>query len=213
MLKGVKEKTRLLEERFEIEIKELRLQLHELINKKGKIHYKTLQKINKQNNIETQNNTQNIQQNINIIGFDKENLNEIFSSNEKLDILKHRFGSLNQLIEYTHFNDKYPELKNIKITNLNNNIAYKYDENKKKFIATSKEDLISNIITSRMYDIETFSLNEELDNKLSKKDKAVIQTFIDQFYKDENLFVDNRKDDIKFIIYNGCEQLMNNKLL
>ena len=64
-----------------------------------------------------------------------------------------------------------------------------------------------------MYDIETFSLNEELDNKLSKKDKAVIQTFIDQFYEDENLFVDNRKDDIKFIIYNGCEQLMNNKLL
>jgi len=203
----LKEKTRLLEERFESEIKELRSQLRELINKKGKIHYKTLQKINKQNNIETQNNTQNIQQNINIIGFDKENLNEIFSSNEKLNILKHRFGSLNQLIEYTHFNDKYPELKNIKITNLNNNIAYKYDENKKKFIATTKEDLISNLITSRMYDIETFSLNEELDNKLSQKDKAVIQKFIDQFYEDEDLFVDNRKDDIKFIIYNGCEQL------
>ena len=203
----LKEKTRLLEERFESEIKELRSQLRELINKKGKIHYKTLQKINKQNNIETQNNTQNIQQNINIIGFNKENLNEIFSSNEKLNILKHRFGSLNQLIEYTHFNDKYPELKNIKITNLNNNIAYKYDENKKKFIATTKEDLISNLITSRMYDIETFSLNEELDNKLSQKDKAVIQKFIDQFYEDEDLFVDNRKDDIKFIIYNGCEQI------
>ena len=204
----LKEKTKLLEERFESEIKELRSQLRELINTKGKIHYKTLQKINSQNNIENQqNNTQNIQQNINIIGFDKENLNEIFSSNEKLNILKHRFGSLNQLIEYTHFNDKYPELKNIKITNLNNNIAYKYDENKKKFIATTKEDLISKLITSRMYDIETFSLNEELDNKLSQKDKAVIQKFIDQFYEDEDLFVDNRKDDIKFIIYNGCEQL------
>ena len=99
----LKEKTRLLEERFESEIKELRSQLRELINTKGKIHYKTLKKINSQNNIENQqNNTQNIQQNINIIGFDKENLNEIFSSNEKLNILKHRFGSLNQLIEYTH---------------------------------------------------------------------------------------------------------------
>ena len=203
----LKKQNQELKEKYGKEIEELRSQLRELINKKGKIHYKTLQKINSQNNIENQqNNTQNIQQNINIIGFDKENLNELFSSNEKLNILKHRFGSLNQLIEYTHFNDKYPELKNIKITNLNNNVAYKYDENKKKFIATTKEDLISNLITSRMYDIETFSLNEELDNKLSQKDKAVIQKFIDQFYEDEDLFVDNRKDDIKFIIYNGCEQ-------
>lgn len=188
------------------EIEELREQLRELINKKGKIHYKTLQKINKTGHIDTQNNIENQQNTINIIGFSKENLSELFSNKEKMDILNYNYGSLNKLIEYTHFNDKYPEFKNIKITNLTNNIAYKYDEHKKRFIATTKDSLITDLITNRMYDIETFSLEEDLDGQMNKKNRAIIEKFIEQFYEEEDLFVNDRKEDVKFIIYNGCEQ-------
>ena len=35
--------------------------------------------------------------------------------------------SKRSLIECVHFNDKYPQFKNIAITNLKDNIAYKYD--------------------------------------------------------------------------------------
>ena len=41
----------------------------------------------------------------------------------------------------------YPQFKNILITNLQNNLAYKYDEDKKIFITISKERLLEDIIS------------------------------------------------------------------
>jgi hypothetical protein len=188
------------------EITELKAQIKELMNKQCKIHYKTLQKINNNNinnnNINNiQNNTQN--NNINIIGFNKENLLELFSDKEKLNILKKKYNSLNYFIEYAHFNNKYPQLKNIKITNLKDNIAYKYDSEKNKFIATTKDDLINDLVISRMTDIDEFQT--EIYDKLSKKEQDIIKNMLDEFYNDEDKYKDKKKEDIKFIIYNNSE--------
>lgn len=185
---------------FQKEINELKNQIKELMNKNCKIHYKTLQKINKQQNIQNQNNIQN---NINIIGFNNENLIELFTEKEKLKILGKKFNSLNYLIEYTHFNNKYPQLKNIKITNLKDNVAYKYDNKKNKFIATTKDELINDLVISRMTDIDEFQT--EVFDKLSLKEQQIIKKMLDDFYDDETKYSDNKKDEIKFIIYNNSE--------
>jgi hypothetical protein len=176
---------------FQKEIEDLKNQLKEFMNKNCKIHYKTLQKINNQ-----QNNTQNIntQNNINIIGFTKENLLELFSPKEKLNILQKKFNSLSYIIEYTHFNKKYPQMNNIKITNLNNNIAHIYDGIKNKFIATTKDKLISDLIINRMYDIEEFK--GEVMEKMTKKEKDIINRMLNKFYEDEEIFIDNKKEEI-----------------
>ena len=181
---------------FQKEIIELKEQMKELINKNCKIHYKTLQKINTQNNIQNQ-------QNINIIGFNKENLLELFSDKEKLKILKKKYDSLNYFIEYAHFNNKYPQLKNIKITNMKDNIAYKYDDNKNKFIATTKDDLINDLVINRMTDIDEFKT--EIYDKLNSKEQNIIKNMLDEFYNDEDKYKNKKKDDIKFIIYNNSE--------
>ena len=186
---------------FQKEINELKNQIKNLMNKNCKIHYKTLQKINNQNNIE--NNIQNIQNNINIIGFNKENLIELFSEKEKIKILGKKFNSLNYLIEYTHFNDKYPQLKNIKITNLKDNVAYKYDNKKNKFIATTKDELINDLVISRMADIDEFQT--EVFEKLNNKEQKIIKKMLDDFYNNETKYSDMKKDEIKFIIYNNSE--------
>jgi hypothetical protein len=185
---------------FQKEIDELKNQLKELMNKNCKIHYKTLQKINSQQNIQNQNNIQN---NINIIGFNNENLIDLFTEKEKLKILGKKFNSLNYLIEYTHFNNKYPQLKNIKITNLKDNVAYKYDNKKNKFIATTKDELINDLVISRMTDIDEFQT--EVFDKLSLKEQQIIKKMLDDFYDDEIKYSDNKKDEIKFIIYNNSE--------
>ena len=185
---------------FEKEINELKNQIKDLMNKNCKIHYKTLQKINNQQNIQNQNNIQN---NINIIGFNKENLIELFTEKEKLKILGKKFNSLNYLIEYTHFNNNYPQLKNIKITNLKDNVAYKYDNCKNKFIATTKDELINDLVISRMADIDEFQT--EVFDKLSDKEQSIIKKMLDDFYNDEEKYSDMKKDEIKFIIYNNSE--------
>ena len=196
---------------YKKQMAEMKEQIRQLLNKNCKIHPKTLQKINKQlnnnniNNINTQNNIQNQQNNINninIIGFDKMNLDEIFSEKEQLKILKKKFGSLNYLIEYAHFNNKYPQLKNIKITNLKDNFAYKYDEKKKKFIATSKDELINDLVDNRMLDLDEFQCR--LFDKLSLKEQEIITKLLNNYYKDDD-FTNKKKEEIKFIIYNNSE--------
>jgi hypothetical protein len=199
-LKKENENTKKIEKQ-EAEMKQLRKQLLQLINKKGKIHYKTLQKINNQNNIETQNNIQNI----NIIGFSNENLDELFSSHEKYLILKKRYMCLNHLIEYTHFNKKYPELNNIRITNLKDNIAHKYNDEKKQFIATTKDELIADLINERMHDIEDFTFDENAYNKLDQRNKEIIKDLYKQFMDDDD-FIDKRKEQLKLLIYNNSDK-------
>jgi hypothetical protein len=193
----LKHKYKMMEEKYGEQIKILSKKVEELINTNCKVHYKTLQKINKQQHIENQqNNTQNIntQNNINIIGFTKENLLELFSPKEKLNILQKKFNSLSYIIEYTHFNKKYPQMNNIKITNLNNNIAHIYDGVKNKFIATTKDKLISDLIINRMYDIEEFK--GEVMEKMTKKEKDIINRMLNKFYEDEEIFIDNKKEEI-----------------
>jgi len=199
-LKKENENTKKIEKQ-EAEMKQLKKQLLQLINKKGKIHYKTLQKINNQNNIETQNNIQNI----NIIGFSNENLDELFSSHEKYLILKKRYMCLNHLIEYTHFNKKYPELNNIRITNLKDNIAHKYNDEKKQFIATTKDELIADLINERMHDIEDFTFDENAYNKLDQRNKEIIKDLYKQFMDDDD-FIDKRKEQLKLLIYNNSDK-------
>jgi hypothetical protein len=70
-----------------------------------------LQKIN--NNLTNNNNSNNTINNYNIVALGKENLSEVFTLQEKVNILKSGRNCFTKLIEYTHTNDKYQyEIKN-----------------------------------------------------------------------------------------------------
>jgi hypothetical protein len=171
---------------------EMKKTLMELLNKNCKVHPKTLQKINKQLNLNGDYNTINngtVNNTYNIIALGHENLTDVFSRKEKMAILKYRYCSLPQLVEYTHFNDKYPgsfrttrlltllkdapQFKNILITNTQNTLAYKFDNKKKKFITVNKNDLLDDIIDERMCDLSSFY--DELENDLDEKTKEILE--------------------------------------
>ena len=107
--------------------------------------------------------------NFNLVGFGKEELSDVLSNKEQLKILKKKFKSLPYMIDYVHFNKDYPQYMNFIITSIKNNIAYKYDEKKKQFIAGNKEELLNELIDNRMFDIDTF-YNTHID-KLNDKCK------------------------------------------
>jgi hypothetical protein len=200
-----------LKKQFE-ENNEIKLMLTNLLNKNCKIHPKTLQKINKQLNVGDNSiineNTNNgiINNNItyNILALGHENLSEVFSKKEKIAILKYRFCSLPHLVEYTHFNDKYPQFKNILITNTQNNLAYKYDTKKKQFIAINKDELLDDIVDARMCDIHSFY--DELENELDDKTKEIIEKVKDKIDNDP-AYREIKKKDIKLIIYNNRNKI------
>ena len=181
--------------------------ISDLINKNCKVHPKTLQKINKQlngdhNTINENNGT--INNTYNIIALGHENLTDVFSKKEKMAILKYRYCSLPQLVEYTHFNDKYPQFKNILITNTQNTLAYKYDDKKKQFIAINKDELLDDIVDERMCDIN--SSYEELENDLDEKTKEILDKVKEKIDSDP-AYKELKKKDIKLIIYNNRKKV------
>lgn len=174
---------------------ELRQMVKDLINSKAKVNQTTFNKIRKQNNtnIGTQNNIQ-------IVGFSQEQLYDLFTKKEKAKILKHHNGSIFELIKKVHFNEKYPELQNIMITNYNNKIGYKYDSKVNDFVAIPKDELISDVITYRMTNLEEFK--EDCEDKLNDNDIKKINKLINDFDDNENKFINDRKDKVKLLIYN-----------
>ena len=183
------------------EILDMKLIIEEMNNK-----FNNTKKINNNNNNNnnTINNIINNNNNNYIIGIGNENLDEVFSRKEKLDILRRGYSCLDYLIEYVHFNENYPQFKNILITNLQNKLAYKYDEDKKIFITISKDKLLEDIISERMYNINTFY--DELKKILDVKKSEIISNFI-KTIENDNDYEKNKKNDIKLIIYNNKNKI------
>jgi hypothetical protein len=190
------------------ELEEIKKQLKIVMNTVCKIHPKTFNKLNKNlnsnnnsNNTTTNsNNTNTINNTINIVALGHEELEEIFSELEKKKILKQRYNSLNYLINYVHFNYKYPQFRNILITNTQNSIAFKFDNKSNKFIAINKDALLDDLINERMSDIEMFY--DEVKDKLDERTKEIIEKFINNMDTDEE-FIEKKKKEIKLIIYNN----------
>jgi len=212
LVEQIKEQKELINEQkkmFEKQIDEMKKQLIETMNKKCKVHPKTLQKINKQLNCNNMvKNTNNIT--YNIVGLGHENLTEVFTRKEKMAILKNRFYCLPELVEYTHFNDKYPQFKNILITNTQNTLAYKYDNKKQQFVAVNKDELLDDIVDERMCDISSFY--DELENDLDEKTKEIIEKVKEKIENDP-AYRELKKKDIKLIIYNNRKKVVKDNLI
>ena len=178
------------------EIENLKLMLQKAL----KIHPKTLNKINNQlNNSGTINN-------ITIIQLGSENLSEVLNNKEKKYILDRQAMSINHLVDLIHVSGKYKKFQNVYITNLQSTFAYKFDEKQNKFIAVNKNELITDIVDSRMYDIQKFY--DEIYPELEPKKAEQIKKFIDRMGNEEDELKDIKKEEIKLILYNNREKVL-----
>jgi len=121
------------------------------------------------------------------------------------EILKQRYGCLPYLIREAHLNDKYPQFKNILITNLQNNIAYKYDKTTKNFIAVDKSELLNEVVGARMDDIESFF--ESNTDVLDEKTKNCVEQFISKMDSRDGAYYEDKMKDVKLMIYNNRDKV------
>jgi len=182
-----------------LEMKKEIEKLKDMFQKQLKIHHKTLQKINNQlNNSGTINN-------ITIVQLGKENLSELLTKQEKLGILNRQAMGINDIVELAHTSGKYKKCMNVYITNLQNTIGYMYDEKQNNFIAVNKNELLNDLLDSRMYDIEKFY--EEFQEKIDSNKAEKIKKFIDRMNDDEDCLKGLKKEEIKLILYNNKEAI------
>ena len=187
-------------EKENIEIKKEMEVLKNQLQKALKIHPKTLQKINNQlNNSGTINN-------VTIIQLGSENLINALNDKEKRFILDRQAMSLNHLVDLVHVSKKYKKFHNVYITNLQSTFAYKFDVKQNKFIAVNKNELLTDIVDSRMYDIQKFY--DEIYPELEPRKAAQIKKFIDRMGNEEDELKDIKKEEIKLILYNNREKIL-----
>jgi len=180
-------------EKENMEIKKEMENLKLMLQKALKIHPKTLNKINNQLN---NNGTIN---NITIIQLGHENLSDVLSEKTKKFILDRQAMSINHLVDLIHVSGKYQKFKNVYITNLQSTFAYKFDEKLNKFIAVNKNELLTDIVDSRMYDIQKFY--DDIYPELEPRKAEQIKKFIDRMGNAEDELKDIKKEEIKLILY------------
>jgi hypothetical protein len=187
---------------IKLELEQLKKQMIELMNTNCKMHHKTFNKIKNNGIINTGPVTNN---NINIVALGKENMENILSKEEKLMILNKRKQALNFIIEYVHFNNKFPQFQNIIVTNNRTNEAHMYDHKNKSFQLVNKHELVEDLIEYRICDIEEFY--GEFGELLDDSTKDIIENFCEERGSD-----DATCERIKLLLFNNrnkVKQLLN----
>jgi len=222
MEKIKEENERLLKEKMEKNEEIIKLQ-KKLLNSK-RIDNKTFKAVNKilmdrsyqnsQNNNVNSNNIINNTYQICSVG--NEDLVNVLTYQQKKQIMNSRLCSLEKIVEITHCGDIH-RYKNIIITNLKDNYAYKYDDKKGYFVSTPKNVLLDDVVTHRITDIE--AIYDELDsaNKIDAKTKKIIQDFLDKIGNQETPYYDNETkyenyrsykiNSVKILLYNNQDKI------
>jgi hypothetical protein len=198
-------------------VNELKNQVALLVKENGKIHPKTLQRINNQlNNVNNGNVINNTYVKFGDVEYEK-----ILNNKQIKQILDKQYQSLEESIKQIHFNKNLPEYSNIFITNMKDDLAYVFDG--KQFISVRKNEILNELI-----DIHTKEINFSLDkNKCDMNQKYVgrLEKFLDMLNDDDTKFTDKETkrtypsykaykiNSIKLMIYNNSDKFNLSKKL
>jgi hypothetical protein len=166
---------------------------------------------NNANSNNTQTNSNNTQTNINIqlVPLGQENLTEVLSTNEQVKILKQKNKSLETIIKYVHFNQKYPQFQNIALKETNSNIGHMYNDEANDFIEVAKDDLIIDLIENRMNDIYDFMVENKAN--ISDKNYKIIESFGQKF--NIPIHQDRQRGKVEYLLYGATKDLTKKKLI
>jgi len=188
---------------------------------KLKLKLKSISNITNNNsikNINSQLNSNNTNiNNFKIVSIGRENLEEILSLIEKKTILNSRYNCLEQLVDIIHCG-KYDQFKNIMITNLKDEYAYKYSNELNKFICIKKNEVIRDLVSERLENIR--EIYEELSetSKINDSTKKLIKEFLDKMIDEEKYIEDTenttyknfrsyKEHKVKILIYNNMDKI------
>jgi hypothetical protein len=185
-----------------------------LDNKTFKAVNKILMDRSNSNNITNSNNI--INNNYPILSLGNEDLVNVLTMDQKKQIMNSRLGSLEKIVEITHCGE-LNQFKNIIITNLKDNYAYRYDDKVGYFVTVPKTDLLEDVIMNRVMDIETIYDELQSANKINEKTKKLIQDFLDKMANNDEPFFDNetkyenfksyKTNNIKILLYNNQDRI------
>ena len=174
-----------MNEKYEIEKKELKDQINLLLNKVGNIS------VNNTTNNTTINNT------IVLNNYGHEDLSHI-STALKNKLLKIPYGMIPKIIEHIHFNEEKPENKNIILSNSRDNKIKVFSGN--KWVFKDKNETIDDLVDGKYF---------IMDNHYQIYQNKLTSTQIENYCKFKNL-IDNKDKELIENLKKDCELLLLN---
>lgn len=150
--------------------------------------------------------------NINIVAHGREDLSKI-DRDTILKALKKGYHCVLEATELIHFNDKYPEYKNIYINNISQPYCMVY--NGQKWILKDRNEAINDLYSSKYYFVEENF--EEFYGQLVGRQKEALKEFIDINDKEINdkkmteaeiNTIRQIKYELKLLLYNKKDKVM-----
>ena len=153
------------------------------------------------------NNNSNNTNNINIFGIGDKHIIKLLNNSDKRILYNTVFDELPlvNLIKKIYNDDNLKENRNAYVPNLQNNHAFLYDSETKKFNAMNKNDLVNQIIHTGEFEIRTlyndcknFDINEKLKDKMSE--------YLEELRLKNNEhsdFIKKHNEEIIYILYNA----------
>jgi len=198
------------------------VRLQKKLLKSKRLDTKTFKAVNKilieRSFYNAQNNSNNniIHNHIQIFSVGNEEILRVLTEQQKRQIIGAKMMALEKIVEIAHCGTNH-QFKNILITNLKDDYAYKYDEKKGYFVTVLKKDLLDDVVTYRLTDIEAIYDELQSANKIDEKTKKLIQDFLDKMENEETPFVEGEKrfdnfrtyktNNIKILLYNNQDQI------
>ena len=192
-LSEIRQEHRKEKEEYKNEIKKRDLQIVDLIQKAG---------ISTINNI-----TNNIQNNFKLLNY-KDSDTSHLTENDYIKCLEHYNFCVPHIIRKIHFNPKKPENHNIYISNLKNSYIMIYMNNKWK--VKNREEIISKIIDDKQVLLEKKIQEWVESGKRYPKIMAKFSRYIEK--REENDVINAIKEDIKLLLYNSRNMILEKKL-
>ena len=148
------------------------------------------------------NKTINMQQNVIINSYGKENL-DYLTSKYLTGLIHKPFDSIQSLLKTIHFNPKHPENHNIKISNRKQKYANVYNSGNWEF--KNKKDVIENIVDNGFNIIECHY--EDVKEKLEPIKKDRFNNFQTKYDNDTKV-KKTIESDMEMVILNGsCNEI------
>lgn len=160
---------------------------------------KLLDKVGNTTNIQTN----NIQNNILLNNYGKEDLSHI-SDSFKEQMIKIPYSMIPKMIEAVHFNDKCPENKNISLTNKKENKIKIFKDN--KWVYQGKEETIKALVDGKYLILDSFyedRYENEEDSECDSQTKTNYTKFREFFENDDKELIENLKRECELVLLNN----------
>jgi hypothetical protein len=152
------------------------------------------EKMNSPTNIINNNNTINVQNNIIVMPYGKEDLS-FLTLKDYTKIFRKGCYSIPEILKLIHCNDDKPEFKNVYIKNYKDDYILTFDG--KDWNVEKKDVILNNMLESKKYLLE--SKFDDMQEELPKHAITMFHKFLER--SEDNEVIDNIKDEMKNMFY------------